>query len=140
MMTPETTPEEIEAMFKFPGQKGYTIIGNDAWIGMEAIIMPGVTIGDGAIIGACSVVVNHVELYTIVGGNLANVIKKRFQEKDIKALLELKWRNCEVEKIEQNLDVFLSTNIEKLQKHSLTIGMSNDKNFFIHHITRNTFY
>ena len=65
MMTPQTTTEEIEAMFQVPGKKGDTIIGNDVWIGMEAIIMPGVTIGDGAIIGARSVVVKDVEPYAI---------------------------------------------------------------------------
>jgi len=114
MMTPETTPEEIQAMFKFPGKKGDTIIGNDVWIGMEAIVMPGVTIGDGAIIGARSVVVNDVEPYTIVGGNPAKAIKKRFPEKDIKALLELKWWNWEVQKIEQNLDAILNSDLEEL--------------------------
>ncbi|RIJ47428.1 antibiotic acetyltransferase [Maribellus luteus] len=113
MMTPETTPDEIEAMFKFPGKKGDTIIGNDVWIGMEAIVMPGVTIGDGAIIGARSVVVKDVEP-SIVGGNPAKAIKKRFTEKDIKTLLELKWRNWEVQKIEQNLDAIQNSDIDKL--------------------------
>lgn len=116
MMTPQTTTEEIKAMFKFPGKKGDTIIGNDVWIGMEAIIMPGVTIGDGAIIGARSVVVNDVEPYTIVGGNPAKEIKKRFSDDTTKKLLELKWWDWEVEKIEQNLDIVLSADIEKLQK------------------------
>ena len=116
MMTPQTTPEEIEAMFKFPGKKGDTIIGNDVWIGMEAIIMPGVTIGDGAIIGSRSVVVNDVEPYTIVGGNPAKAIKKRFSEKEIKALIEIKWWNWEVEKIELNLDAILNLNIDKLRQ------------------------
>lgn len=114
MMTPETTPDEIEAMFKFPGKKGDTIIGNDVWIGMEAIVMPGVTIGDGAIIGARSVVVKDVEPYTIIEGNPAKAIKKRFPEKDIKTLLELKWRNWEVGKIEPNLDAIQNSDIDKL--------------------------
>ncbi len=115
MMTPQTTTEEIEAMFQVPGKKGDTIIGNDVWIGMEAIIMPGVTIGDGAIIGARSVVVKDVEPYAIVGGNPAKEIKKRFSDDTIKTLLELKWWNWEVENIEQNLDPILNVDMEKLQ-------------------------
>ncbi|WP_430934583.1 CatB-related O-acetyltransferase [Saccharicrinis sp. 156] len=114
MMTPNTTTTEIEAMFQVPGNKGDTIIGNDVWIGMEAIIMPGVTIGDGAIIGARSVVVKDVDPYSLVGGNPAKAIKKRFSEKTIKTLLELKWWDWEIEKIEQNLDCILNPDIEKL--------------------------
>lgn len=115
MMTPETSVKEIEAMFQVPGRKGNTHIGNDVWIGMEAIIMPGVTIGDGAIIGARSVVVKDIEPYTIVGGNPAKAIKKRFSEETIEKLLELKWWDWDVEKIEQNLEAILSTNIDRLQ-------------------------
>ncbi|MDQ0363087.1 CatB-related O-acetyltransferase [Breznakia pachnodae] len=73
--------------------KGDTIIGNDVWIGRDAKIMPGVTIGDGAIIGAYSVVAKVVEPYTIVGGNPAKVIRKRFSDEDITFLKELKWWN-----------------------------------------------
>ena len=65
---------------------GDTIIGNDVWIGSEAMIMSGVTIGDGAIIGARAVVTKDVEPYTVVGGNPAIVIKKRFNEKEIEQL------------------------------------------------------
>ena len=114
MMTPNTTKEEIEAMFQIPGKKGDTVIGNDVWLGMEAIIMPGVAIGDGAIIGARSVVVKDVEPYSIVGGNPAKTIKKRFSDKTIKTLLDLKWWDWEVEKIEQNLDAVISHDIDKL--------------------------
>ena len=119
MMTPETTSKEIEAMFQVPGKKGNTIIGNDVWIGMEAVIMPGITIGDGAIIGARSVVVKDIEPYSIVGGNPAKEIKKRFSESSIEKLLKIKWWDWSVEKIEQNLDVILSSDIEKLVKLSL---------------------
>ena len=89
MMTPKTTVAEIQAMFQVSEKKGDTIIGNDVWIGMEAVIMPGVTVGDGAIIGARSVVVKDVEPYTIVGGNPAKPLKKRYDEKTIASLLKI---------------------------------------------------
>ena len=114
MMTPETTVAEIQAMFQVSEKKGDTIIGNDVWIGMEAVIMPGVMVGDGAIIGARSVVVKDVEPYTIVGGNPAKPLKKRYDEKTIASLLKIQWWNWPVEKIESNLDTILGTDVEKL--------------------------
>ena len=89
--------------------KGDTIIGNDVWIGHDATIMPGVHIGDGAIIATKAVVAKDVAPYTIVGGNPAIPIKKRFSEATISKLLQLKWWNWEIEKITQN--------IEKLTSH-----------------------
>lgn len=84
-------------------QKGDINIGNDVWIGYNATIMAGVTIGDGAIIATNSTVVKDVAPYTIVGGNPANEIKKRFSEDEIEKLLELKWWNWDIEKITKNL-------------------------------------
>lgn len=84
--------------------KGDTEIGNDVWIGCDATIMPGVKIGDGAIIGSKSVVTKDVEPYSIVGGNPAKLIRKRFSEQRIADLLEMKWWNWPVEKITANLD------------------------------------
>lgn len=115
MMTPHTTMEDIQAMFQVSEKKGDTIIGNDVWIGMEAVIMPGVTIGDGAIIGSRSVVVKDVEPYTIVGGNPAKPLKKRFDEATIATLLKMQWWNWPVDKIEANLDAILGADIEKLR-------------------------
>lgn len=114
-MTPQTTMEEIQAMFQVSERKGDTIIGNDVWIGMEAVVMPGVKIGDGAIIGARSVVVKDVEPYTIVGGNPAKPLKKRFNDGTIKTLLDIQWWNWPVEKVESNLETILSMDIEKLR-------------------------
>lgn len=71
--------------------KGDTIVGNDVWLGRECLIMPGVTIGDGAIIAARSVVVKDIEPYSIVGGNPARIIRKRFDEEMIELLLRIKW-------------------------------------------------
>ncbi|WP_427788933.1 type B chloramphenicol O-acetyltransferase [Brevundimonas diminuta] len=70
---------------------GDTVIGNDVWIGSEAIIMPGVKIGDGAVIGTRALVTRDVEAYAIVGGNPAKVIRKRFDDDSIAMLLEMKW-------------------------------------------------
>ncbi|NKF08785.1 type B chloramphenicol O-acetyltransferase [Clostridium gasigenes] len=77
--------------------KGNTIIGNDVWIGMEAMIMPGVNIGDGAIIGARSVVTKDVEPYSIVCGNPAKEVKKRFSIDEIEKLKEIRWYDWERE-------------------------------------------
>jgi len=73
--------------------KGDTIIGNDVWIGYRACILPGIRIGDGAIIGSFAVVTKDVPPYTIVGGNPAQPIRKRFDEKTIGHLLNLAWWN-----------------------------------------------
>ena len=71
--------------------KGDTIIGNDVWIGKDAVILPGVRVGDGAIIGACSVVGSHVDPYSIVVGNPAKVLRKRFDNELISLLLKFRW-------------------------------------------------
>jgi virginiamycin A acetyltransferase len=79
--------------------KGDTVIGNDVWIGYRAAILPGVTIGDGAIIGSYSVVTRDVPPYAIVGGNPAQLIRKRFADSVIERLLEIAWWKWPVEKI-----------------------------------------
>ena len=71
--------------------KGPTIVGNDVWFGYDCVIMPGVHIGDGAAIGTRAVVTKDVPPYTVVAGNPAKPIKKRFDDKTIEALMELKW-------------------------------------------------
>ena len=94
--------------------KGDTIIGNDVWIGYKATIMPGITIGDGAIIAARSVVSKDVEPYSIVGGNPADLIRKRFDEKVIADLLKIAWWNWPVEKISRNILAILGNDVVKL--------------------------
>ena len=84
--------------------KGDTIIGNDVWIGANVTIMPGVKVGDGAIIATNAIVTKDVEPYTIVGGNPAVPLKKRFSDKEIERLLALQWWNWEIEKITENLE------------------------------------
>ena len=84
--------------------KGDIVIGNDVWIGYEAVIMAGVTIGDGAIIGTRAVVTKDVPPYTIVGGVPAKEIRKRFSEEMIAHLLNVQWWDWPIEKISQNIE------------------------------------
>ena len=95
--------------------KGDTIVGNDVWIGYGTTIMPGVTIGDGAIIATKSVVTKDVEPYAIVGGNPAKEIRKRFSEEKIKELLEIQWWDWPIEKITENVQNLTGTNIEDIK-------------------------
>ena len=95
--------------------RGDIVIGNDVWIGYEAVIMAGVHIGDGAIIGARTVVTKDVPPYTIVGGVPARAIRKRFDDAVIDKLQALKWWNWPEERIRQNLPYLTKGEIEKLQ-------------------------
>lgn len=99
----------------FPS-KGNTVVGNDVWIGYNSVIMPGVKIGDGAIIGSCSVVVKDVEPYSIIGGNPAREIRKRFSEEHIQALLEAKWWDWDLEKITRNLNLLTGNDADALRR------------------------
>lgn len=95
-------------------QKGDINIGNDVWIGYNATIMAGVTIGDGAIIATNSTVVKDVEPYSIVGGNPAIEIKKRFSEAKIAKLLKLRWWDWDIEKITKNVQHLADNDIRKI--------------------------
>ena len=94
--------------------KGDTIVGNDVWIDYNSTIMPGIRIGDGAIIAANSTITKDVEPYTIVGGNPAKEIRKRFTEKETTKLLKIKWWNWTIEKINQNLKYLTDNKIDNL--------------------------
>jgi virginiamycin A acetyltransferase len=94
--------------------KGDTVVGNDVWIGYDAIIMPGVTVGDGAIISSRSVVVGDVAPYTIVGGNPSRVIRTRFEADTIAALEAIAWWDWPIEKISQNLHLIVAGDVEAL--------------------------
>ena len=86
--------------------KGPILIGNDVWIGQRAILMSGVTVGDGAVIGAGAVVTRDVPPYAIVGGNPARIIRYRFDGSTIEGLLSIRWWEWPDEKITQNIDLF----------------------------------
>ena len=96
--------------------KGDIIIGNDVWIGYDAVIMAGVKIGDGAIIGARAVVTKDVEPYSVVGGVPAKEIRKRFATDIIEKLQNLQWWNWPVERIKKAIHLIQSGNIEDLVK------------------------
>lgn len=106
--------EAMPAPEDFPF-KGDTVIGNDVWIGYEALIMPGVNIGDGAIIASRSVVTTDVPPYAVVGGNPATVLKSRFPEDDIQRLLEIAWWDWPVDKISHNLKLIMNADIDALE-------------------------
>jgi len=111
-----TTSQDIVQMFQEAKNKGDTQIGNDVWIGMDSTIMAGLKIGDGAIIAAKSVVTKDVESYTIVAGNPAKVIRKRFDAKTIETLQNIKWWDWDIQKIEDNIDTITGCDIEALAK------------------------
>ena len=98
--------------------RGDTIIGNDVWIGYDSLIMPGVKIGDGAIVAARSVVVKDVPAYTIVGGNPAGTIKQRFSDAEIAQLLMIRWWDWEIGKITRNINLIVEGDIEALRNAS----------------------
>lgn len=107
-----------EKVMPQPGElpyKGDTVVGNDVWIGYESIIMPGVKIGNGAIISSRSVVVTDVAPYTVVGGNPAKPIKERFSPEKVAALEAIAWWNWPIEKISKQLAVIVSADIDALR-------------------------
>lgn len=95
--------------------RGDTVLGNDVWIGMEAVILPGVHIGHGAIVAAKSVVSRHVPPYAIVAGNPSVVVKKRFDDKTIERLLTIAWWDWPVDKIGRNLNAIRGSDISLLE-------------------------
>ena len=95
--------------------KGDTIVGNDVWIGQNVTVMPGVHIGDGAIIAANSVVASDVPPYHIVGGNPCRMIRKRFDDDLIVYLLQLQWWDWPPEKIFQNLEILCSGDLTRIR-------------------------
>ncbi len=107
-----------EKVMPQPGElpyKGDTVVGNDVWIGYESIIMPGVKIGNGAIISSRSVVVSDVAPYTVVGGNPAKPIKERFSPEKVAALEAIAWWNWPIEKITKQLAVIVSADVDALR-------------------------
>ena len=97
-------------------QKGDIMIGNDVWIGYEAVILSGVTIGDGAVIGCRAVVTNDIPPYTIVGGVPAKPIRKRFDEETIKELQKIKWWDWPEEKITEKIQAIQAGDLEGLRE------------------------
>ena len=110
------TPKDSDMPFK-----GDTIIGNDVWIGQNSTILPGVRIGDGAIIGANSVVGHDVLPYSVVIGNPAKEIRKRFDDDLIKLMLEFKWWDKSIKEINSLIPLLTNSNLEEVKEKIKTI-------------------
>jgi virginiamycin A acetyltransferase len=95
--------------------KGDTVVGHDVWLGYEALIMPGVNIGHGAIVAARSVVTTDVPPYTIVGGNPARVVKPRFDETTVSRLLRIAWWDWDAARVTRHLEQIVGTDLEALE-------------------------
>jgi virginiamycin A acetyltransferase len=95
--------------------KGDTVVGNDVWFGYGALIMPGVTIGNGAIIASGSVVTRDVPPYAIIGGNPASVLRYRFDEQTIRRLESIRWWNWEIEKVTRHVRLICAGDVAALE-------------------------
>ncbi len=104
--------KEANSISGHPSTRGDVIIGNDVWIGFGATVLSGVTIGDGAAIGACSLVIHDVPPYAIVAGNPAQIIRHRFEEGTIQKLLKIRWWDWPDEKVRENVHLICSDSIK----------------------------
>jgi acetyltransferase-like isoleucine patch superfamily enzyme len=104
--------KEADGIPGHPTTKGNVIIGNDVWIGFGTTILSGVTIGDGAVLGACSVVTQNVPPYAIVAGNPARIVRNRFNEETIQKLLQIRWWDWPDEKVKENIHLICSNSID----------------------------
>lgn len=107
--------QDIPSLSDLP-LKGDTIIGNDVWIGQNATILPGIHIGDGAIIGMNSTVGSDVPPYTIVAGNPAKEIRKRFDDELIELMLKFEWWNKSVEEINNLIPLLTNSDLQTVKK------------------------
>jgi virginiamycin A acetyltransferase len=96
--------------------KGDTVVGNDVWIGQNVTVMPGVHIGDGAIIGANSVVAKDIPPYSVAVGNPCRVVRKRFDDDLIELLLKFKWWDKSIEEINALIPILTSSDLEKVRE------------------------
>lgn len=107
----------MEHMDRFAARsfRGDTVIGNDVWLGYQALVMPGVRIGDGAIVASRSVVATDLPPYSIAAGNPARVVRMRFSEEDTSRLLRLAWWDWPAEHITRNLDAIMGDDLDALE-------------------------
>lgn len=108
----ERTPPHMDQL----PRKGDTVIGNDVWIGRESVILPGVKIGDGAIVAACSVVSGDIPPYAVFGGNPARLVKMRFDQELISLLLRFRWWDLDGEELAELLPLLCDPDLEKVRR------------------------
>lgn len=108
----ERTPPHMDQL----PRKGDTVIGNDVWIGRESVILPGVKIGDGAIVAACSVVSRDIPPYAVFGGNPARLVKMRFDQELIGLLLRFRWWDLDGEELAELLPLLCDSDLEKVRR------------------------
>ncbi|MFM2624662.1 CatB-related O-acetyltransferase [Vibrio owensii] len=108
--SPEEFGEDVQSGFE---RAGDTVVGNDVWIGSEAMIMPGVKIGDGAVIGARSVITKDVPPYSIVVGH-NHIVRQRFDDECVAMLLEIKWWDWPINHIKQAMKIMCSSDVRAL--------------------------
>jgi virginiamycin A acetyltransferase len=99
--------------------RGDTVIGNDVWLGYQALVLPGVTIGHGAVVAAASVVASDVPPYAIVGGNPARVIRRRYEDDDVERLLRAAWWDWPVELVSEHARTIMSGTPAELEQIAL---------------------
>lgn len=103
--------------------RGDTVVGNDVWIGREAVIMPGVKIGDGAIIGTRALVTSDVPAYGVVAGNPAQLIKKRFEEEDVERLCRIAWWDWPIEAVTKHVRTIFTKSPMELERVAKEAGL-----------------
>lgn len=108
----ERTPPHIEQL----PHKGDIIVGHDVWIGRDSVIMPGVKIGNGAIVAACSVVTKNIPPYSVYGGNPAQMIKKRFDDELIDILQKYRWWDLPSEQLANALPLLCDPDLQKVKE------------------------
>jgi acetyltransferase-like isoleucine patch superfamily enzyme len=108
--------DEFKNIPGHPSTKGDVVIGNDAWLAHQSLILSGVTIGDGAVVAARAVVTKNVPPYAIVAGNPARVIRYRFSDDTIARLLRIRWWDWDIAKIKQNVPAMLATGVDEFAR------------------------
>ncbi|MFD9615365.1 CatB-related O-acetyltransferase [Streptomyces sp. NPDC059083] len=117
--------ETMDIITSIPS-RGDTVVGNDVWIGYNSLIMPGVHIGDGAIIATGAVVTSDVPPYTIVGGNPAQVVKQRFPDQDVARLLRAAWWNWPLELVTEHVRVIMAGTAADIERIAIHEGLLAD--------------
>jgi virginiamycin A acetyltransferase len=103
--------------------RGDTVVGNDVWLGYQALVLPGVTIGHGAVVAAASVVASDVPPYAIVGGNPARVIRRRYEDEDVERLLRAAWWDWPVELVTEHARTIMSGTPAELERIAAESGL-----------------